>query len=427
MTGVDSNLVLFMQSQGDPSELRGTLASVGLKGEGFSDPRAFLQRLKTARPLACVLDLSFGDVPIIIAMLKSVRAVLGPKLPLIGIAQPSASGAPHPAQAQALAVGASAVIPKPSGQDDADALLDLIASSAAEDQEAPATEMPKVARWFFDTMAPPLAGLGEVLCASTDSEELVRFYQDRLAPFREQFVTLVAALRKSETKVDVTQSIRMYGLRNARNLVVALRMSELTGTNLVQWNPKTGLLSGEPAQALKFANKTADHFGEGSRNQLEAFAAGLVLDLLSILAEGAGVRKAALRKFIEDRYYEQMRKADKGIAAGKGMKKLVLERHIATVLLMEPAAEAAMAIFSDEYLELRRKLDKKAIRPVLQHIAELKLLSVSRNLMAALIAQGAPGLDEASRAALFFEYPDLVGALPHAEDSHDLVQVCRTV
>ena len=138
----------------------------------------------------------------------------------------------------------------------------------------------------------------------------------------------------------------------------------MTGQPLIGWNAKTGLLTIEPAQVLRFATKTMDHFGEGSRNEQEAFCAGLVLDLMSALAEQAGPRKAAVRKFIEDRYYELLRHADKAIAAGKGAQKLVLENaYITTVLLMGLAGEAALAIYFADYLELLPQIREEADSP----------------------------------------------------------------
>lgn len=411
--------VLYLQGQGSLAELKAKLAAGGLRGEGFSDPRAFLPRLKGTRPLACLIDMCFEDAPVMLAIIKSVRGVLGPSLPLIALV-PSDSA---PVGAQAMAAGASALVIKPLDEDD---FLDLIASQVQASENAEAAELPKLIRWFFDGMAPVLAGVGTVLCGALESEEQVVFYERLLRPSKDAFIAMISSIRKAETKVDLVQGIRMYGLRNVRNLVVALKLSELTGVPLVQWNTKTSGLIGDPAQVLRYALKTVEHFGEGSRNQEQAFNAGLVLDVLSVLAEGAGTRKVAIRKFLEERFLEQMRKADAGIAAGKLAQKLTLERHITTALLMEIAGETAMSMTSERYLEVRRKLDRKAMRPVLQHIVELRQFNVSRNLMSALICQGSPRLEEASRAILFFDYPDLLRALPGSTDSLDLVNVCHS-
>jgi hypothetical protein len=217
----------------------------------------------------------------------------------------------------------------------------------------------------------------------------------------------------------------MYGIRNTRNLVVAMKLSNVTGQPLVGWNSKTGMLAGEPTHALKFATKTLEHFGEGSRNQFEAFNSGLVLDLLSALAEATGGRKAAVRKYIEERYNDAMRHADQCIAVGKTAQSLVLERHIITTILMREAGKAAMAIFYPDYLELRRKLEKKYVPPVLQHIIELRYFAVSHNLMGALISQGAPGLGDAYKSVLFFDYPYMLKNAPDNTDSYDLIKVCN--
>jgi hypothetical protein len=238
---------------------------------------------------------------------------------------------------------------------------------------------------------------------------------------------MVAALRRSEAKSDLTQSIRMYGIRNARNLLTAFRLAEVTGAPLIQFHPKTGLPTIDPANVLRYAVRTAAHFGEGSRNEHQAFSAGLVLDLMGVLAEAAGARKSAVRNYIDTRYGETLRRIDKCLSAGKAVQNLVLERHITSTLLLGIAGDALLAILYPDYLELRRKCDKKRIGPILQHVVELREYDVSRNLMAALIAQVAPGLEGASWPALFLDYPYLLPGLPRSRDAQDLVELINTV
>jgi hypothetical protein len=121
-----------------------------------------------------------------------------------------------------------------------------------------------------------------------------------------------------------------------------------------------------------------------------------------------------------------MRQAERCIAAGKSAQSLALEKHIITTILMREAGKAAMAIFYPDYLELRRKFEKKLVRPALQHIVELRQFAVSHNFMGALVCQGAPGLGEAYRAVLFFDYPYMLRDVADAKDAHDLIQVCNS-
>lgn len=412
--------VLFVQSQGSQDELKELLARIGMQPEGFTDPKSFLQRLKDARPVACVFDLSFGDAPILLAMIKSVRSVLGARLPLLVLVAAADKGI----GAQAVAAGASEVLEKPVGEDE---LLGSIAKRpiAAGSGAAAAPELPKLIGWFFDKVSPALAGLSDLIGGLGEVEAQVRFFEKELRPNADQFVAMVRAMRKSDEKIDLVQSIRLFGMRRTRNLLVAIRLSSVIGMPLVQWNPKGGGVTGDPGQVLKFANRTLDHFGEGSRNQLEAYNAGLVLDVLTALAEVAGDRKAAVRNYIEERYSVIIRGIDRSIAAGKKELSLALERHIVTTLLMREAGRAAIAMLNANYLEFRRRFDKKSILPPLQHVVELKSYSVSHNLMGALICQAAPGLGDAYQAVLFFDYPDLLGDLHGSADSINLIKVCQ--
>ena len=105
---------------------------------------------------------------------------------------------------------------------DEDLLLDAIALYTRDGagEAAGSAEMPKLVKWYFDKVSPALAGLCSTLGGTLgDSEAQVIFYEERLAPMRESFIGLISAIRRTGTKVDLTQSIRMYGLRNARNLL----------------------------------------------------------------------------------------------------------------------------------------------------------------------------------------------------------------
>lgn len=411
--------VIFLQTQGSPKDLSDALDRVGLRSEGFSDPRSFLKRLKEGSPMACVVDVGFEDSAVMLAMIKSIRSVLGAKLPVLALVQANDKATGE----KAIASGATDVIHKPFDEDE---LLAVIAKNVTS-PEADVIDVPKLVKWFFEKMSPAMAGLSGSLCENSELELQVQFYEERLKPYRDYFIAMISSMRKTETKAELTQCIRMYGIRSTRNLVVAMRLSTVTATPLVGWNAKTGMLAGDPGQALKFATKTVEHFGEGSRNQTEAFNSGLVLDLLSVMAEATGGRKAAVRKYIEERYIEALRQADNCIAAGKNAQSLVLERHIVTTILMREAGKIAMAIFYPDYLELRRKLEKKFLPPTLQHIVELRYFSVSHNMMGALIAQGAPGLGDAYKAVLFYDYPYMLKNSPDVSDTFDLLNVCSTI
>jgi CheY-like chemotaxis protein len=438
---VTKDLLVFIQTQGSVADLSLSLASLGIQNEGFKDPQGFLTRLRDGKPGGCIIDLTFKDAHVMVAMIKSIRKVLGPKLPVIVLMNQGDDAT----RALALAAGANDTVDIPPTPvelrktiskhiylpgDKAPAPAPAAAPPAPAEKTyapLPKAEIPALIKWFFEKVSPSMAALNSSLEEHADSEVQVKFYTERLLPYRENFVTMIKMMRKTETKQELHQCIRMYGLRNTKHLLVAAKLSEVTQAGLIGWNTKTGLLSADPKKIIQYAAKTVDHFGEGGRYDQIAFKAGLVLDLLFVMAEATGARKSAIRKMIEETYTQAIKMADQGIEAGKSAKSLALEQHIITAFLMREAGKIGMALFYPDYMELRSKLERKGLHPALQHIAEMEKFSVSHNIIGALICQGAPGLGVAYKSVLFFEYPFMLRDVPEARDAYELLEICKQV
>jgi CheY-like chemotaxis protein len=416
--------VVFIQPAAAGPELAQALKTLKLRSEGFQDPKTFLTRLKEAKPSACIIDMTGKDSPVMIAMIKGIRSVLGAGVPILAVLNKT----DYAIRVQALTAGANDVIEKPVIA----SALSVILSHYIPELKAAALppiqiEIPPLIKWFFEKISPAMAGLHSALENSHETEVLVQFYAERLAPQRTEFVNMINSLRKSETKADLVQGIRMYGLRNTKQLVVASQLSDVTGAALLHWHEKTGVLTAKPSQIIQYATKTVEKFGEDSRYAEVAFNSGLILDLLFVLAESAETRKTVIRKFLQDRYEQALKDIDRCFLAGKKAESLALEQHIITAILMREAGKVAMAIYFPDYLEVKQKLDRKVVGPVLRHIVEMNKFAVSHNLIGSLICQGAPGLGDAYKSVLFLDYPFMLRDVPEAKDAYELIAICQAV
>ena len=89
--------------------LAATLKELGTKTETFATPEAFLKRLKENRPDLCLIDVNIGRTQSGFLLVKAVRSVLGPWLPLLIIS----SLRDRASIAHALEIGANDYIAKP--------------------------------------------------------------------------------------------------------------------------------------------------------------------------------------------------------------------------------------------------------------------------------------------------------------------------
>jgi DNA-binding response OmpR family regulator len=85
------------------------LKKLGLDAEAYTTASEFLKRLKTARPAICLIDLNIGQSGIGFSVIKAVRSVLGPELPLVVISSKSDG----PSIAHSVELGANDYIIKP--------------------------------------------------------------------------------------------------------------------------------------------------------------------------------------------------------------------------------------------------------------------------------------------------------------------------
>lgn len=86
-----------------------TLKGLGTKPESFATPEPFLKRLKESKPDLCLIDVNIGRAESGFLLVKAVRSVLGPRLPLLIVS----SVRDRASIAHALEIGANDYIAKP--------------------------------------------------------------------------------------------------------------------------------------------------------------------------------------------------------------------------------------------------------------------------------------------------------------------------
>lgn len=414
-----NSALLFLESEDKKDEFIEQLGRAGINTISFSDPRAFLVQVRAEKPTLCLVNMEAKQPEIAAALIKTLRTVLGKNLLILGLTkQGNLQGA-----SEALAKGATDVLEWPLGTVELkERIARVVASRGPALHEVP---IPELAEWFFDYVCPSLFALNGVLESFDNLESKIEFYSRKLKSQKEPFTAMVKLLRRSEEEVDFIRAIRLYGTANTRNLLVAQRLSETTGSKSFQWSSKTGMLKKEPVKILEFAVRAINHFGEESRYSQVAFNAGLVFDILGMMADLSGDRKVGLRRQIEAAFQETIAQADVGAEQAKKVKDLIYEKYIFPVLLIREAGKILIAIHHTNYPELLVKFKTRGYDPAIQHILEQEKYSISHNVLGALLCQLTPNLAVAHKAVLFCDYPYMLSGIPAEKDSFALASLCQ--
>lgn len=401
-------VLLFESKENIGSSISKLLKSFGLECELFTDPKKYLIAVKHQSSALSCIHLDGENFGIVLALVKSIRKVLGEKPPILLIATEVKRGQ----LSQLMDCGANGRIQWPVPMEEFESKVFGFLS-----RPMPQVDTPKVVEWYFKAISPALAELHGVLENFEDVEMSYRFFAERILVYRSEFMAMINAKRKGGgEEADLMQCLRLYGLSNSRRLVTALKLCEATKSNALQWNSKTNQLNIEPQKLLPFSTKAVEHFGEDGPFRQIAFNSGLIFDLILILSESAGERKSVLKKFFETQFNESLKKASAALKAGKVLKDLALGKHLIAHCLLKEAGRCAMLLYFPGYADFLAKAQKAELRPIPFQLAEMEKFSISHNVMGAMLCQAMAGLEVASQAVLFSDTSFLLKS--SKEDHH---------
>ncbi|MBI3542563.1 MAG: hypothetical protein HY075_04735 [Deltaproteobacteria bacterium] len=424
----------FREGASPSAEMRPMLEGMGLRCELFNDPRALLLSLKNTEPAICLLDFSTAKIDVVTAVLRTIRSVLGEKLPIIALVP---KGFQEKSPQLFGAKGATAAVERPVVPSelaqrlsyhvvtDALAAMQTESSGGLVLEEVPT---PAVVTWLLDHVVPALVKIGAYVKFFDESERQLKFYTEKLEPFQDELIEMIKKLRRREEKVDLNQTLRLYGVANTRNLLTTMAVANATVPDSFAFDAKSGMPNHDPKAIIPYAIKLLERLGgEGSRFYQIAFSAGLVFDLLNRIANNElGERKRPIQRMIEAAFADGLRRIEKGLKLGKEVDDLAMAKHIISTIMMREAGKIVMAMVIVNYPEVRKFFEKKVVSHAFQLIAEQENFDVSHNLVGALLCQAAPNLSEAFQAVLFCDVQVTLKA-PGDRQIQDLAAFCRSL
>ena len=101
-------ILLFQEDETQTNVVLKSLTELGITVETFTDPKTFLLRVNAIKPALCLIDLESKYQPALIAVIKSIRKVLGAHPPIITIVKETDQAT----SSTAMAAGANAFLGK---------------------------------------------------------------------------------------------------------------------------------------------------------------------------------------------------------------------------------------------------------------------------------------------------------------------------
>lgn len=390
----------------------------------MSDPREFIKRFKTEIPLTCIIDLDVSQSKEAIALFKSLRNIYASGILMFGLS----SGQDNELTRYVKANGINDIFPKNIDKASFETrYLEVIDKKYSSTKEQNQVTLPAIVEWYFEKASPQLSTISHNIENIDVLETRVKFYEERLLPYREYFLPMVKSLAKSQEALEYTQAIRLYGVNNAKNLLVAFTLAETLKSEALKWNEKTNLPTMDPKNYIQYAVKTLNAFGEDSRYAQVAFNAGLVFDFLFYSNEVSTNKNPAIKKLIETRYDIALQKAKAGYKKASTIKDLSFEKQIITYFLFKEAGKIAIAIHQPDYIDFNNSFEKAGIKPLLFAVAEKHRFGISHSLVGSLFAQIMPDTGDAASSVLFADHAFLFNNDFSDHDSYTLTEFCSGI
>ncbi len=214
----------------------------------------------------------------------------------------------------------------------------------------------------------------------------------------------------ADNLLTLDQSVRLYGIQNVKFLIIAEKLAEVFPSKILERNQTTGELVTPLSQLFSFTVRALQSFGDDGPHKNVAFASGLVFDILAIV--NTQEREVAKQKkwftFLEELFSQGVVIAQAALNLGKMRKRLVLEKHIISLVMLNQASHAAMGLVNDDYLDDLQKLKKGNLSIALQNFAIQKRFYGSHCEYAPVLSLAFRIFDGLSLAFLHAETPHLL-------------------
>ena len=217
---------------------------------------------------------------------------------------------------------------------------------------------PALLKDFLEKLAPPLA-LPRLSRSILNAFGTVDLTSERVAeilrqnPYYEyQFMQVILSRSKREDPPSLDAAVVLLGMQNTRNLLVALQVLRTVKGGPPQWGAD-GKLQLEPDKILKYALSAENQLAKYHKTYSDTgFSAGLVFDLLAMIAETLdldGTTAKKIPEYLEEVFKHGIKTAVVAAEVAKAVPDFAAKRYLLSASLVHDVGRLAMALLDPAY------------------------------------------------------------------------------
>jgi HD-like signal output (HDOD) protein len=157
---------------------------------------------------------------------------------------------------------------------------------------------------------------------------------------------------------------------------------------------------------LKYALKTEELLaGNKDAHPDMAYVAGLLFDILVLLAQELASDKKKAVAYIDHVYTHGVRTAQIGVELAKSLPDFAYSRYVFSSCLVHDVGKCLLAILSPEYLPYIDEAGKRNLPRAVRHFAEAQRFGIHHAMLGSLVCNAYQMLRPVERAILFHHEP----------------------
>ncbi|MCM2277797.1 MAG: HDOD domain-containing protein [Oligoflexia bacterium] len=219
---------------------------------------------------------------------------------------------------------------------------------------------------------------------------------------------IVESLGKRESVERLEGAIVLLGMQNTRNTMIALQLLRMVKGGHPEWT-KEGKLKVNPAEVLKYALRTEELLsGRKDGYSDTAYAAGLIFDILALLASEMAQDKKKTLATIDAVYLHGLRTAQIAAEISSSIPDFGFKKYVFSACLIHDIGKIIHAIINPAYSQFIEDSGKKELPRQIRHFAERQRFGVSHSLLGGLCCEYFHAFQPVQKAILYHHNPYLI-------------------
>jgi len=195
------------------------------------------------------------------------------------------------------------------------------------------------------------------------------------------FQKVIEGMAKREEMPSIEGSIVLLGMQNFRNLIIALQASRSVMGTHAEWD-KDGKLKIAPNDVLKYAVKTEEILiNSKSEYSDTAYAAGLLFDVLGMIAGVVCQDKKRAAAFLDTVYAHGLRSAQIALEMAKLLPDFGFKKYVFSSCLIHDIGKICLAILNPDYITFCEDAKKKEWPRPVRQFAELEKFGIDHSVI----------------------------------------------